>query len=209
MLKPLIAAFVFVSAAAAQAPVPVEQEPRHKTLFLDAAMRVLEVTIPKGDTTLDHTHRLDLATVCLECTDTRSRAPGKEWGPIRSRAVGSAAVTEYAGKPDTHAVRTIGDGRYRLIAVENQRAGGWAAGAALQAPATMVLQEARAFRIYEVRLGPDEPQVVHVHAAPVVTVRTAGRLVPDREWEVVPARRSHTLNAESNGTATVVEIELR
>jgi hypothetical protein len=190
---------------AAQAPIPVEKEPRHRTVFSDRALRVLDVTIPFGDTTLDHTHVHDLATICIEGADTRSKAPGEDFGPVRMRAVGSANVTEYAGKPGTHTVRTVGMGRYRLLAVENLKTSGWSNAAdAVVAPATKMVQETRAFRVYEVRLGPDEPQVPHTHAreAVVINPATAG-------FEVIPAGRQHVLTAARGGGAAIMEIEIR
>ena len=109
-----------------QAPIPVEQEPRHKVVYADARLRILDVTIPFGETTLDHAHRYDLATVCVECADTQSREPGGDWGPVRRRERGSWQVTEYRGHPGAHAVRTIAPGSYHLIAVENLGDGGFA-----------------------------------------------------------------------------------
>ena len=79
--------------------VPVEQEPRHTTRFLDADMRVLEVNIPAGDTSLEHMHRHDIATVCLECAVTLTRPAGGEWSGARTRAAASAQVTSAKVKP--------------------------------------------------------------------------------------------------------------
>ena len=47
--------------AAAQAPaiIPVEQEPRHRTVHEDAQVRVLEIRIPAGDESLMHNHLHD------------------------------------------------------------------------------------------------------------------------------------------------------
>ena len=205
---PYVFALVFAATvvATAQAPIPVEKEPRHRTVFADRALRVLDVTIPFGDTTLEHTHVHDLATICIEGADTRSKAPGEDFGPVRMRAVGTPNVTEYAGKPGTHTVRTVGMGRYRLLAVENLKTSGWSTAAdAVVAPATKVVQETRAFRVYEVRLGPDEPQVPHTHAraAVVILPATAG-------FEVIAPGKPHLLTAaRAGGAATIMEIELR
>jgi hypothetical protein len=205
--SPFVFAFAFVAtvAAAAQAPIPVEKEPRHRTVFADRSLRVLDVTIPFGDTTLAHTHVYDLATICIEGADTRSKAPGEDFGPVRMRAVGSPNVTEYAGKPGTHTVRTVGMGRYRLMAVENLKTSGWSTAAdAVVAPATKMVQETRAFRVYEVRLGPDEPQVPHTHAREAVVVVPA-----TASFEVIPAGKPHVLTAARGGNGTFMEIELR
>jgi hypothetical protein len=206
-MRLIVAAVALAGAvtAAAQAPIPVEKEPRHRTVFSDRSLRVLDVTIPFGDTTLEHTHDHDLATICIEGAETRSKAPGEDFGPVRTRAVGSPNVTEYAGKRGTHTVRTVGAGRYRLLAVENLKTSGWSTAAdAVIAPATKLVQETRAFRVYEVRLGPDEPQVPHTHAreAVVVIPATAG-------FEVIPPGKPHVLTAARGGGSTIMEIELR
>jgi hypothetical protein len=166
-----------------QAPVPVEQEPRHKTVHADERLRVLDVTIPFGDTTLEHAHRYDLATVCVECADTQSREPGGDWGPVRTRAVGSAQITRYRDRPGAHTVRTISAGAYHLIAVENLGAGG--------------------FTVVEHTLAPNGSLAGHTHAVPTVVVR-----VSPPEWEVVQPGTVHGL---VNGLAPlrVVEIEVR
>jgi hypothetical protein len=203
MRRCVVLAAVCLSVAFAQAPVPVEREPRHRTVFADAGMRVLDVTIPYGDTTLEHTHRFDLATVCVECAATRARGPGEDWGPVRSRALGSVQVTEYAGKGGTHAVTTVAQGRYRLIAVENLRASGWSTTPPVAGPGMAVSQETRAFRIYEVTPPAGAP-ASHTHATPVVVVNPASG-----EWTVVPGGRAHATGAARGAGSRMVEIELR
>ena len=176
----------------AQASVPVEQEPRHTVRFADAAMRVLEVNIPAGDTTLDHMHRHDIATVCVECAPTLTRAPGEEWSAVRTRAVGSSNVTAYTARPASHTVRNVGKESYHLIAVENLRPGTWK-GAAL--PGTKPSQETASFRVYQIDSAATGP---HTHTAPAVVVTVA-----TRRWSVVPAGQRH------EAAASTVEIELR
>jgi len=43
----------------------VSQEPRHHVVFANAQFHVLDVNIPPGDTSLDHRHEFDLATVSM------------------------------------------------------------------------------------------------------------------------------------------------
>jgi hypothetical protein len=176
-------AILLTLALLAQAPVPVEQEPRHKTVYADERLRVLEVRIPFGDTTLEHAHRYDLATVCVECADTQSREPGAEWGPVRKRTVGSAQVTRYHGRPGAHTVRTTSAGAYHLIAVENLGPGG--------------------FNLVEHTLAPGATLAGHTHPVPTVMVK-----VSPAAWEVVDAGIVHGL---VNGPAPlrIVEIEVR
>jgi quercetin dioxygenase-like cupin family protein len=206
----------------AQAPIPVEQEPRHRVVFTDDALRVIDVNVPAGDTTLEHAHALDIATVCIESSQTRTREPGKPWGEPRPRAVGAPNLTEYAGKPGAHTLQNLGTGLYRLIAVENRRTSGWSSGAPLAAPATKLTREARAFRLYDVTLGTDANETTHVHAQPTVAILVKGRMTTSGtseseltrletpgQWVRIAAGQLHTISAGGASDVHVTEIELR
>jgi quercetin dioxygenase-like cupin family protein len=174
----------------AQGSVPVEQEPRHKVRFADAAMRVLDVDIPAGDTTLEHRHVYDIATVCLECAATRTKAPGGEWSGVRTRTLGSVNVTKYREKPDAHTVQnleTTSGVRYHLVAVENLGPGG--------------------FEIREITLKPNEDLAPHRHDRPTVLVRP-GAVTFDRAVEIVKPGQLHGVD-NGNAPMGIVEIEVR
>lgn len=52
-------------AAVAQIAVPIEKEPRHRLKFGNQYVRLFDVLIPKGDTSLYHIHRYDGVSVRL------------------------------------------------------------------------------------------------------------------------------------------------
>jgi hypothetical protein len=118
-------AFVVSASVHAQTPIAVELESHHKPVFADQSLRILDVVVPEGETTLDHTHQYDIATVCIECAVTRNRVLGETWGEIRKREVGGITFAEYSGKPAAHAIRNVGEGFFHLIAVENLRPAEW------------------------------------------------------------------------------------
>ena len=102
---------------------------------------------------------------------------------LRSAPLGDATVAEYADKPGSHTVGNTGKSAYQLFAVENLKAGGWTTTPAATGLATKLMTEARAFRIYDVRLGQQVSQTSHTHAVPTVAVLIAGgkylrRMVP-------------------------------
>lgn len=209
------------AAPAAAQVVPVDQEPRHRVVFADEALRVLEVRIPAGDTTLEHRHDNDLATVNIENGQTRTRNSGAEWGTPRVRMVGEVSINEYSGTPTAHVVQNIDQMAYRLVGVENLRPGSWSRDAAIAAPLTRVLNESRAFRIYEVRLAGASDATRHVHGVPVMLALVDGAvtiggesaqpgqpLTTRGQWAVVPAGQPHTVTG-GRVAATVVEIEVR
>jgi quercetin dioxygenase-like cupin family protein len=219
----------FATVAAAQ--VPLSEEPRHRVVYETDRYRVLYVNIPPGDTSLDHVHDRDLATVALtDRADTRTQSPGQPWSAIRpQRPIGDVSVAEYAGNAGRHLIQTVGDVPYQLLAIENRRQGNWSAGVPLSAVGTTLTEETRAFRTYDVRLEPDLTQIRHVHTEPTIVVLIDGRvmsageerkegdtapaglkqLVQTGEWVLVPAGESHHLVRLGVDDARVVEIEVR
>ena len=223
---------MFGLAAAAAAQVPVTREPQHRVVFEDAQFRILDVNIPPGDTSLDHTHEHDIATVAMTGgAATRTQSPGEAWGPVRpSRPVGDVSLADYTGKPGRHQIQNVGDIPYQLFAVENLRQGNWTTGPPLSAGGTTQTSESRAFRVYDVRLVPALRQILHVHDTTAIVVLIGGRvmsagaesktagpsapvglkqLVQTGEWVLVPAGESHYLVGLGTADARVVEIEVR
>jgi len=205
--------------AAAQAPV--QQEPHHRVLFENAALRVLDVNIEPGGTTLEHRHDNDIMTVSVSASETRVRTPAAGWGDIRPRRrLGETNLTEYAGQSGTHTVQNVGESLYRLIAVENLKQAGWSVGSAVTGAGTTLLNDARAFRTYAVQLGTTENGIDRVHCLPTVVVLVTGeaimnrngspsiRLDQSRRWVVVAAGESYRLT-RGTGDVRFVEIEVR
>jgi quercetin dioxygenase-like cupin family protein len=212
-----------------QVPVPVTREPRHHVTFEAPEFRILDVNVPSGDTTLDHSHDFDIATVAMsDRALTRIQAPGQAWGPVRPRRpVGDVELTEYTGKPGRHLIQNVGENAYQLFAVENLKKGNWTTGAALSAGGTTLTTESRAFRVYDVQLVPQLTQIRHTHATSTIVVLIAGRamsagaesktagpvglkqLVQPGEWVLVPPGESHHLVMLGTANARVVEIEVR
>lgn len=217
----ICASLVLSASALGAEPVPIEQDPQHTIIFSDSSLRVLEVRVPEGMETLDHMHRYDIATVCIDCAQTRTRLPGQPYGDIRPRKAGGFLIAEYAGKPAAHAVKNVGTGLYRLIAVENVRISGWTSAAPMAEQAgTVLAQESRAFRVYDVHVESGKPPAQHTHPSPTVVVLDVGniahgtgpgskQLAKPGEWILVPAGSSHTISAQGQGAAHLVEIEVR
>jgi hypothetical protein len=219
-------------AAVAAAQIPLNQEPRHRVVFENALFRILDVRVPPGDTTLDHLHDRDIVTVSMnEGADTRIQSQGQAWTPRPRRPLGDAAVAEYAGKPGSHRVENVGSTPYQLFAVENLRASGWTTAPALAAPATTLSDDARSFRVYDVRLARETSQTSHVHAVATLTVLLTGKVMSEGsdaqakanapapvglkqldqpgQWVYVPPGESHHLVRLGTSDARVIEIEVR
>jgi hypothetical protein len=221
-VRPLATAVFLVASAAlclAQV-VPVSKEPHHRTVYEDAHLRVLDVVIPPGVTTLEHSHDLDLITVSIGQADTRTRAPGEDWGSVRPRRpLGDASVVEYAGKRGIHTIQNVGRDPYHLLAVENVKQSGWRPAPAVAVPNLRPLVEGRAFRASALRLSGNQ-RVTRVHTGPAVVVLVSGeallasaghrsrRLSAAARWGVVAAGRAFALSAAGSGSAEVVEVEV-
>jgi len=211
----LLAGAFFGACVGVIAQVPMEKEPRHHVVFENEALRVVEPSIPPGDTTLEHLHAHDDATVCISGAHLRVRRQGADWGPVGEPCrLGQINATEYAGKPASHTVQNTGSGVFRLAVVENLRESGWSTNPPLLAASTVLAKETRAFQIYEVTLDPRSRETSHVHKNPTIIVLVTGDVTVGKQqlgqpgrWVLIPGDEPHRLSTKSE--SKIVEIEVR
>ncbi len=116
-------------ALAAETVVPVHEEPRHRLVHEGPELRVLDVEIVPGDTTLFHRHDAPIAYVYISPAPTKAQVLGEEWGGASPNtspapAVGSILFNEtYATAPVEHRVTNPGEVPFRLIAILNRGPG--------------------------------------------------------------------------------------
>jgi quercetin dioxygenase-like cupin family protein len=98
-------------------PVPVEQEPHHRVVFENQYVRVLDVVVKPGETTLFHKHSLDNVAVVLAGTTLRNQLPGQDWTPRTARegSVGFAAGT---AKPYVHRISNAGSTVFHVLDIQ-------------------------------------------------------------------------------------------
>ncbi|HUI82409.1 MAG TPA: hypothetical protein VLY24_31010 [Bryobacteraceae bacterium] len=212
MSRKLLCVGLFLSVAAF-AQVPVEQEPRHHLAFENEALRVLEPRIPAGDTTLEHLHDYDDATICIHGSSVRAKPPGGEWSnPGAVCMPGRVGVTEYTGNPRAHTVQNVGTGEYHLTLVENLRPSGWTNYEPVAVMGLNVVKESRSFRIYDAQLS-DSSIPAHSHKVPTVVIVVSGAVTAGQTLDqpgqsvFIAAGKDHEIVAY--GHAHVVEIEVR
>jgi quercetin dioxygenase-like cupin family protein len=181
--------------------VHVFDEPRHRTVFQEGSIRVLDIQIPPGDTTLFHTHTTAILYVTIGRSQTRSQTFGKDWpAPAAPRPAAAAAAVagtgpgpasrtserlmsspaEYVTAPLTHRVNNVGTSTFRLIGVSNASPG--AAGAADETPGIAGEREIANdyFRGYRSTLAPGASLARHSHKTPVIVVQaTDGQVTAD------------------------------
>jgi len=114
---------------AAQTVVPVHQEPRHRLVHEGPELRVLDVEIAPGDTTLFHRHDAPIAYVYISPAPTKAQVLGEDWGGASPNTsplpgIGSVLFNEtYAATPVEHRVTNPGEVPFRLIAILNRGPG--------------------------------------------------------------------------------------
>jgi hypothetical protein len=94
----LALSFMTLLSAGLSAQVPVREEPKHHNVFQNKYIRLLDVWIQPGDTTLYHIHATPSLFVILSNTFTGSQIKGEQW--IKGSSV--AGTTWYRSfSPDT------------------------------------------------------------------------------------------------------------
>ena len=212
---------------------PFGEDTWHHVVYENPTMRLFSVNVAPGTVTDMHEHQFDIATVSMnEGTPTRVQTPAqKQWEDRAARVLGNAAATEYTGKPGAHRVENVGKRAYQLFAIENRKKGGWSTGAAVTGIGTKMVQESRAFRIYETNLALNTSQSSHTHTSPTVAILISGKAMSDGpdakakefapapvglrqldspgQWIVIPAGDRHHLVRLGTTDARVVEVEVR
>jgi quercetin dioxygenase-like cupin family protein len=98
-------------------PVPVEQEPHHRVVFENQYVRVLDVVVGPGETTLFHRHSIDNVPIILTDADNKTQFAGKDWTPTPAKAK-SVGFIPGAAKPYVHRISNQGTTAYHVIDVE-------------------------------------------------------------------------------------------
>ena len=170
--------------AASEKPVPVFEEPRHHLVVDTPALRILDIQIPPGDTTLFHAHSSPMMYVPIASSRTRNQNLGEEWtgggaapaaaAPARPGRV--SAPANYIDKGQTHRVNNVGTSLFRLIGVANMTPGDAAASTSTAKPEL----ENRWYRAERLVIAPGASAPVPSAAGMVVVVmQTSGTAALD------------------------------
>jgi len=111
--------------------VPVYEEPMHQLVIQHDRVRVLDVQIPPGATSLYHIHGAPIFYVAIDISPVDAQPAGGEWSATRVSEWTPGQVAydlRYAEEPFTHRIRNVGTEPFRLIAVTNGGPGTRSAG---------------------------------------------------------------------------------
>lgn len=216
----LILPSVMQSAAAAPPVVPVYEEPRHRLVYEKGDIRIINVSIPAGDTSLYHHHQNPTLFVMLNGALMRNQNLGGEWtdpSPNMETRLGAFVFMDYP-KPQNHRVQNIDQQSFQAIGVINGGPGSDSRATLAQKPEV----DNRWFNGYRFKLAPGARTGIHHHAFPVFIVQvgkgdsvviergyaTAEKTVSGN-WSVHAAGVDHQLQNIGTGNVELVEIEMK
>jgi hypothetical protein len=136
--------------------VEVRDEPRHRRRFENEFVRVYDVLIPPGDTTLYHHHTEDTFYVAVNEATVRDRTWGDDEARTGTAAAGSLLCRPHRSRPLIHQVENLGDSEMRLIGAEIKKSPATTSAAPLNAPGHVLTLERERLRAYELSLDPGQ-----------------------------------------------------
>ncbi len=211
-----LAAVVAVPTAtiAAQAVVPVtlDHESKHHVVLTNSWMRLLNVVVPPGDSTLYHVHSNDYAYVTFGGVALKAQA----LGDTATNLVLTNGEVRFTKAPITHRVVNPSASPFHNLTIELLKSSG-----VPLAPATdpVVLENDRV-RVERIVLEPGQSDARHEHRGPWLDVGVAAGTVTDvddhgsKRIEFRPASyvwhdaaRTHTLTNVGRTRVEIVEVE--
>lgn len=141
-----------MAAVEAETFVEVRDEPRHRRRFENEFVRVYDVLIPPGDTTLYHRHTEDTFYVAVNEATVRDRTWGVEGFREGTSPAGSCLCRPHRARPLIHQVHNLGVGEMRLIGAEIKQPFPVATAEPLGAPCHTLTVERDPLRVYELKL---------------------------------------------------------
>jgi hypothetical protein len=136
--------------------VAVRDEPRHRRRFEDDHVRVYDVLIPAGDTTLYHHHTEDTFYVAVNDAIVRNQVWGSDEAREGTAMAGTAMCLGHRTRPLIHQVHNAGTAEMRLIGAEIKASPAVTSADPLDAPGHRLTLERDRLRVYELALDPGE-----------------------------------------------------
>ena len=136
--------------------VEVRDEPRHRRRFETDLVRVYDVLIPPGDTTLYHRHTEDTFYVAVNEATVRDRTWGEEGERTGTAPAGSLLCRPHRSRPLTHQVHNLGATEMRLIGAEVKASPAVTSPDPVEAPGFTLQLERDPLRAYELALDPGQ-----------------------------------------------------
>ena len=221
-------ALVFVAVVGASgfpgqpSPVAVQDEPKHVLRFQNESVRVFEIAIPAGESTLLHEHRYDNLAMALQSAQLTNESANGQSASLRVEP--GAVVFSSASPPYAHRIVNAGSLGARLMAIElltpePRRSRGFSP-AALGARPLLENNRVRVWRVTvepgqsrsSVRTGSAALRIIQSGGEAIETIAgqptTAARFgVGDLEW--LPPGEKRVINNVGDSRIVFLEFELR
>ena len=112
-----IAASPQAAKSALSEPVPVQEEPHHHWVFENQYVRVLDVVLAPGESTLFHTHSHDNIGVHLSDALVQGQRLGQDWQPASMDLPGKVNYTK-AKTPYSHRIKNVGTTTFHVVDID-------------------------------------------------------------------------------------------
>jgi hypothetical protein len=160
--------------------VPLSEEPGHVQMLINDVVRAVYLVVPPGESTLYHEHTTDIATVTLEGTELENQIWMQE-PTVTQRNAGRVAFSGYGAEPYIHRVGNVGDGTFRIVAVEifSPPDPEFAGAGGRQMPYELALENDRV-RIWRIALEPAQSNALFRIGLPTVRIVQIGGTLAER-----------------------------
>ncbi len=228
-ILPLLALLFFlISLLAAQkplkqsfeeAPVPVDQEPRHHTVLKNDSVLVMRVTLKEGERTLYHVHAHDRVAVELSNCSISQQNLNEPEDPSTPTKPGDLSAPAAGATPLIHRVHNFGPGTFEVLDVEllqrpQQPSSAEAAPVAIENPSA---------RVYRWIVAPGATSAMHTHPRPYLIIavtkmplkmtaadgQSSSHEVQPGDFHWIESRVTHSLTNEGTTEGQIVEVELK
>jgi quercetin dioxygenase-like cupin family protein len=201
----------------------MHEEPRHKLVLTHQQVRVMDVQIRPGDTTLFHVHDVPALYVAVSAAPVDIQLLKGQWGGTHpaadpGRKPGDVNFdTSYVHQAITHRVTNVGSQLFNLIAITSSTASP-ADSRPPEIPEEIELHN-RWFTQSRVRLSANAPSPWYSARAPTIVVQPVSgaatlflqtgeehALHTPGSWALVPAGARYRLTSPSSATLVVVQV---
>lgn len=214
--KYLMSFLLAIKCGSLVAQVPVRQEPHHKTVFENDYVRLLDVHIKPGDTTLYHIHAAPSIMVHITKSIIGVQIKGHTIMPPSEVSQGKTSFAAYDENPIIHRVYNADKNIFHVMDIELVKKQPSANScAALQIPGAVITIDEKLARVYKFDLA--DQQLINLpagrcaHLVICITgeITTNGKRISAGKYLFFNPDSKVSVTKKQNDNATCVVLELK